>query len=630
MRPVPFIRDFDSAGAILPLLVIATAYAVIAFGVELALPFDVEAEFPPMEVALWLAIAVGFVVTLVRTAEFEPRTRAFGALLLAVLVIAAIAVLQTEDWTSGELLPSSGGDELEYIGNAALAVIIAAGLVVLSRFPQKNVWLSRALMASLVFQLLVLLQDYMESTLFFGSVSETRGFMLTGELAELLCIEFYVVAVALTGRRAVAAVFPATAVGAKAREFTRRYGLDQKHNHPPAAIAYVPVFRELTVGLAALWLVIAVGGGVRSATGKSKSRQFAEMIMLWFHDGIDPPSYYAQELYRTRNRAAAPEYLTRFETKNGLMSALNKMRASPYQVNEMGHKALFYKCCLEAGLPHPRVLASVENGKTAFLAPRDQLAADLFCKPQRGMGASGTLALRYVTPGQYIDEAGTVFDLDGAMAEAGRQAPDRQMLVQRWQKNHPDIADFARHSLVTFRVVTCLDEAGKPEVTLAMLRVLAKLEPDWPHALDEEYAAPMDLATGELGLFTGDDMNTSPLRYEHHPLTGVPVKGRIIRQWPEIRDLALKAHGVFAHRFLIGWDIALTPEGAKLLEGNTNLDVMFLQRVHDMPAGRTRMGALMSHQLDVLAARKDQAAARFASRLQGPAPLAAKYRNTKQ
>ena len=116
MRPVPFIRDFDSAGAILPLLVIATAYAVIAFGVELALPFDVEAEFPPMEVALWLAIAVGFVVTLVRTAEFEPRTRAFGALLLAVLVIAAIAVLQTEDWTSGELLPSSGGDELQRDG----------------------------------------------------------------------------------------------------------------------------------------------------------------------------------------------------------------------------------------------------------------------------------------------------------------------------------------------------------------------------------------------------------------------------------------------------------------------------------------------------------------------------------
>jgi hypothetical protein len=55
------------------------------------------------------------------------------------------------------------------------------------------------------------------------------------------------------------------------------------------------MFRETTVGLAIGWPAWNAGPGVRAVTSKPIWRQVAEMTRMWCHDGIDPPSYYAQE-----------------------------------------------------------------------------------------------------------------------------------------------------------------------------------------------------------------------------------------------------------------------------------------------------------------------------------------------
>jgi hypothetical protein len=176
----------------------------------------------------------------------------------------------------------------------------------------------------------------------------------------------------------------------------------------------------------------------------------------------------------------------------------------------------------------------------------------------------------------------------------------KPMLVQPWLRNHEELTGFAKDSLVAIRVITVLNELDEPEVTLAMTRILSMLEPDWQHLPDHEYAAPINLETGEMGLLTGDNFKTALVRMTHHPVTGIAIKGRVLKNWPAIRDLALKAHRTFKHRIVVGWDIALTPEGPMVLEGNTNLDVMFVQRVHDCPAGDTRFGDLLNYHIRAL------------------------------
>ncbi|MGH6892128.1 MAG: sugar-transfer associated ATP-grasp domain-containing protein, partial [Dongiaceae bacterium] len=70
-----------------------------------------------------------------------------------------------------------------------------------------------------------------------------------------------------------------------------------------------------------------------------------------------------------------------------------------------------------------------------------------------------------------------------------------------------------------------------------------------------------------------------------------------VPNWQEIKSVALAAHNACPDRLLVGWDIALTPDGAVLLEGNAYPDVDFLQRVHRCPLGSSPMGAPLYHRL---------------------------------
>ena len=386
-------------------------------------------------------------------------------------------------------------------------------------------------------------------------------------------------------------------VGENARHYYHTYKLFRGAKHPPVKLAFYPGFQDLAVFLTSAALGAWVGPTIKRATGKPIFSQMRDMISLWYKQGIDPPSYYALEFYDENRSLGAPQYLTRFETKNGLLKSLNLRKKSPYAISEMNNKDLFATCCRAAGLPHPVTIARIDNGRFVLERPEQELQQDLFCKRINGMGATGTRQFKHVSPLHYRDENGEFTSLSQIAETLVGLSKKHPMVMQPWLKNHVEIADIALDSLLTFRVITVMNEQGLPETTLAMLRLLSKLEPQWSHLPDDEYAAPIDLTTGRLGRLTGDNLKTSHIRYSKHPVTGKQLHGRIVSQWPAIQSLAIEAHKAFTHRTLIGWDIALTPAGPVLLEGNTNFDVMFLQRVHDAPAAASRFGSLLNYHI---------------------------------
>jgi hypothetical protein len=170
--------------------------------------------------------------------------------------------------------------------------------------------------------------------------------------------------------------------------------------------------------------------------------------------------------------------------------------------------------------------------------------------------------------------------------------------VQVALRNHASLADLAEDSLIVFRIFTCMDRFGQPTATHAMLRTISKLEPNWHR--EDEYAVPVNLVTGELGLMCGDKKFGPDDWFENHPVTGAKVTGRIVQHWDAIRDLAVAGHRIFADRMMLGWDVALTPDGPVLVEANAYPDTEFLQRVHRQPIGRTRLGEILAEQIDSL------------------------------
>jgi Sugar-transfer associated ATP-grasp len=389
-------------------------------------------------------------------------------------------------------------------------------------------------------------------------------------------------------------------VGKNARKAYTELKLFHGAKYPPVALSFYPGFDHLTFFLVMLWLVFTTGWIVRGIFGKSLFSQMREMVHLWYREKIDPPSYYSQRLYLASRMSETAHYLTRFETKNGLFRALNTLIPSPHAESEINNKELFAEICRDLDIPHARTLLSINKGEATWHCDTPDLEQDIFCKRRRGVGAQGVIGFRLGENGCYIDYEGHRFTLEDLLASLSKLSFDHPIIVQPRLNNHKSIADLADESLIAIRVVTCIDELGDVEVTHGMLRILPELEPKWRDIADEELAAPIDLVTGALGPLSGDKMFTTHIRHSQHPVTRVAVEGRILEDWSSICDLAIKTHSAFPHRMFIGWDIALTPEGPVVLEGNTNFDVMLLQRVHDQAIGRTRLGALMNFHMKAL------------------------------
>jgi hypothetical protein len=340
-------------------------------------------------------------------------------------------------------------------------------------------------------------------------------------------------------------------------------------------------------------------GKVRRQRGVPVPQQAVQLLKLVFIYRTDPAAYYALNLYEPPHRLDEVEhYIGRHESKNGLYSLMREAveRHRPASGHSLANKAVFAEHCAKAGLPHIRVVAS---GKGGTLTVHDQtpgaLDRDLFVKLTRGSGTFGARFYRWDGNGRHVARDGTAFDRDALFKELAESSKWRPLIVNHYLRNHPEIADLATDSLLTFRIFTCLDPAGQPHVTHGFMRIMSKLEPSW--GTIEEYGSKIDLDTGRMNRMCADRDLAPDAWWDVHPKTGAPVAGRVISGWPAIAALAVAGHREFANWAVIGWDLAWTPDGPVLIEGNSDPDTHYLQRVHRQMLGHSSMAPLLRHHL---------------------------------
>jgi len=59
-------------------------------------------------------------------------------------------------------------------------------------------------------------------------------------------------------------------------------------------------------------------------------------------------------------------------------------------------------------------------------------------------------------------------------------------------------------------------------------------------------------------------------KVEKHPISNTVFEDCQLPYWNEVKDLVEKAHKQFYYVQSIGWDVAITPNGPILIEGNDN------------------------------------------------------------
>jgi hypothetical protein len=338
------------------------------------------------------------------------------------------------------------------------------------------------------------------------------------------------------------------------------------------------------------------GAAIRGRTGKSLTRQIREQSRLAVVHGIPPRWYYTFELFDDGNRDRADQYLQRGETKRGVYRIFKRAAGTP--LSPLTDKVAFAARCREHQLRAIPVIAAFgRRGALANGAPLRLPAVDLFVKPNHSKGGRGAERWDHRPGGSYENTRGTRLRADELVDHLRRLPFPDGGLVQPRRVNHPDMADLGNGALATVRIVTCRNEHGAFEVTNAVLRMAQ----GGNHVVDNFHAgglaARVDLATGTLGRATDLGLLPTAGWRDTHPDSGAPILGRPLPCWSETLALAVRAHGAFADRILVGWDIGILADGPELVEGNGAPDLDIIQRTHREPIGNARLGALLAFHL---------------------------------
>jgi hypothetical protein len=307
-----------------------------------------------------------------------------------------------------------------------------------------------------------------------------------------------------------------------------------------------------------------------------------DLGLLGLGFGLDPKAYYQLQLFRRERRAQLGEYLFSHEVSS-LFPALNQFQRD----EAVEDKRVFAQRCRQWGLPCvPTVACSIHQQPTGNQAGWPP--GDLISKPLIGSQGRGVMHWRERIPGQYGRSAEEDFDRSSLLVELGRLYGNRPWLLQPALVNHPAIADLSPGPLICVRLMTAYVDAHDVQPFAALLKMPVGRQTINNHGI----GAAIDLKSGELGLA----FPYRPLHpgFSHHPTTHAAILGRTVPDWSDIMKLGIAAHRAFPSTRLLGWDIALSPDGPILLETNAGWDVSLPQIASQRPLGVTPLRHCLS------------------------------------
>lgn len=128
---------------------------------------------------------------------------------------------------------------------------------------------------------------------------------------------------------------------------------------------------------------------------------------------------------------------------------------------------------------------------------------------------------------------------------------------------HPEMARLNESSVNTVRIATLLGEKEQG-IVYAFLRIGNGKVVD--NVDCGGMAARVDLQSGELKTVAADKQGHV---FTEHPISGVPIIGFQLPGFEEAKQLCLEAMRVVPQLRYVAWDVALTPRGPRLIEGNS-------------------------------------------------------------
>lgn len=239
---------------------------------------------------------------------------------------------------------------------------------------------------------------------------------------------------------------------------------------------------------------------------------------------------------------------------------------SPSSQEPLKNKVFFSLMLRQAGLDDytSGLLGTIENGRFySFSACRTltELFDDyhnFFLKPVSGAGGRDC----------------RIIDRLSHLPQEGSYLIERQAIA------HEYASQIFPHSINTIRVFTIKDSTGKPQVVGAAHRFGGQVNSPVDNFSKGGISCSIDIETGKLGRGVSNPGFYRTIFHDYHPVSQVAFTGVTVPFWKSVKSLALTLADYFHGLNYAGWDIYVSPTGAKVIEGNAYIANPNLIQVH--------------------------------------------------
>lgn len=161
-------------------------------------------------------------------------------------------------------------------------------------------------------------------------------------------------------------------------------------------------------------------------------------------------------------------------------------------------------------------------------------------------------------------------------------------VCEEYIRQHEKMTELSPFSVNSIRFVT-LREQNDIEIVSATLRTGGRVGAIIDNLKNNGVGAQIDINTG-IVCTCGFDYNDN--LYVNHPISGIQFLGFNIPNFDKAVALVKKAHGQIPQNGLLGWDIAITQDGADVIEANARPGTPITQMVDRIPKGEKILKAI--------------------------------------
>jgi hypothetical protein len=130
----------------------------------------------------------------------------------------------------------------------------------------------------------------------------------------------------------------------------------------------------------------------------------------------------------------------------------------------------------------------------------------------------------------------------------------------------------------SIRMLTMVDvDTGEPFLARAVHRFGSSSTKRMDNFTQGGMCAMVDPETGRLGTGIRVLPSGRPEAIDNHPDTGARITGVAVRDWPRVLRRVLEVAAEHPYLPYVGWDVVVTEDGVRLLEGNANSGTDVLQ-----------------------------------------------------